>query len=526
VVIIEPPCEYSLPNVNKPIWFTTSITVLTKSFIMKEPFILIALSIALLQGCNQNSKKDLQQISDTSGREAELPAFALNKIQMDGELPAKQFVPSLFDEMDYQQAVQCYLWALPLVEIESMKAVQEKTFGATDNDLVLYNSYEDKLGLITANATTPYIMAFIDLSNTGPFVLEIPGGAIAGGVSDCWQRGFLVFGEVGESRGKYLLIPPGSVSVKVPGYRTTPCPTMTLWLGIRALDADPEKAKALIHGVKMYSYRQRAHPPITRIVSPEGRKYKAIQPTGIDYWTTLHCILQREPVEERDRFYVAWLDNLGIKKGKPFNPTKKQKVLLTAASERGQLMAEVNSFKKRFDKSKHWPDRQWEYVLMMKDPMQRAENFDEFFTRAAYFYEAAGYSKAMVSQTPNIGQAYLSTYTDKDDNWLEGTQNYRLHVPANPPAANFWSITVYDAATRCMIDNPQRNADLSSRKDLVKNSDGSVDIYFSPKAPLSKKTNWIQTIEGRHWFTYFRCYGPTVKYFDKSWKLGDFEKVN
>ena len=79
---------------------------------------------------------------------------------------------------------------------------------------------------------------------------------------------------------------------------------------------------------------------------------------------------------------------------------------------------------------------------------------------------------------------------------LNGNDKYTLHIPANSPAANFWSVTIYDAATRCLIDNQQRNADLSSRKDLIKNDDGSVDLF----------------------------YGPTKEYFDKRWMI--FLKLN
>jgi len=484
-----------------------------------QKIIPLTVTLLALAACRNNPEQTKSVAA--SGNTGFYPA----DITMSGELPSKEAIPALFDEMDYQQAVQCYLWALPMVEIEAMKEVQEQTFGATDNDLVVYTSYEDKLGIITGNATTPYIMAFMDLSKTGPFVIEVPAGAIAGGVSDCWQRSVLSIGEMGKAEGKYLLIPPGQAPVKDAGYNSTVCSTMTLWLGLRALDPDPAKALAIIRGVKMYPYAARKETPTTRVITPQGRRYKAIQPTGLRYFEMLHTILQREPVEERDRFFVAWLDNLGVKKGQAFNPTEKQKNILIAAAQRGQLIAIANSFKKRFEHSRHWPDRQWEYVLIMKDPMQRAANFDEFYERAAYFYEAAGYSKTMISKTPDVGQAYLATYADKNGDWLAGAQNYTLHIPGNPPAINFWSITVYDAATRCLIDNPQHNADLSSRKDLMKNSDGSVDLYFGPKVQQGKERNWIQTIEGKHWFVYFRLYGPTTAYFDKSWKAGDIEQI-
>jgi len=35
------------------------------------------------------------------------------------------------------------------------------------------------------------------------------------------------------------------------------------------------------------------------------------------------------------------------------------------------------------------------------------------------------------------------------------------------------------------------------------------------------ESNWVQTIDGRHWFSYFRLDGPLEPYFDRTWKLGD-----
>ena len=101
-----------------------------------------------------------------------------------------------------------------------------------------------------------------------------------------------------------------------------------------------------------------------------------------------------------------------------------------------------------------------------------------------------------------------------------------MHVPPNVPAKLFWSVTVYDAETRCLIDNEQQRGDRGSRdSDLAYNPDGSVDVYFGPEAPQGRESNWIQTIPGQHWFSYFRFYGPLEPYFDRSWKLGDITSV-
>jgi hypothetical protein len=85
--------------------------------------------------------------------------------------------------------------------------------------------------------------------------------------------------------------------------------------------------------------------------------------------------------------------------------------------------------------------------------------------------------------------------------------------------------TLYDVDTRSLIINEQKIADRSSRMNLEKNADGSVDIYCGPTAPAGFESNWIPTVAGKSWFAYFRLYEPTETYFDKSWPLGDFEKI-
>lgn len=484
-------------------------------------FIILAVITLLLNfGC----KKETSETASSS-----LVSESGTQIKLDGELPSKESIPALFDEMDFQQATQCYLWGLPIVAFAEWQQQHYKTFKASSNDLVLYNSYDDRLGILTANATTPYIMTFIDLAANGPTVIEMPAGHTAGGLADFWQREQAVIGEMGPDKGKggkYILVPPTIKDFKADGYFIVPCNTVNMFFGFRALDPDPKIKETLLKEVKIYPYAQRANPEPTKVVSPPaGKKWLGIQPAGIKYWERLHAILQNEPVEERDRFFMAWLRNLGIEKGKAFVPDERQKKILIAAAEKGQQMAMVNSFSKRFADIKHWPDKKWDYVLIMKDPSQHADNYDEFFERSSYFYEAVTYSKAMITKIPNVGQAYLGSYYDNEGNWLDGGKNYTLNIPANPPAVNFWSITIYDSATRCLIDNPQKNADLSSRKDLIKNKDGSVDLYFGPKAPAGKEKNWVQTLPGKHWFTYMRFYGPTTAYFDKSWKMDDIKEV-
>ena len=131
----------------------------------------------------------------------------------------------------------------------------------------------------------------------------------------------------------------------------------------------------------------------------------------------------------------------------------------------------------------------------------------------------------MMGRTVGFGQLYLETAKDSEGNWLNGSYTYHLKVPKDAPVAQFWSVTVYDNETRCFVDTGVQ-PDRSSRNDIVKNADGSVDLYFGPSAPSGKpKSNWIQTLAGKGWFSYFRLYGPTQAYFDRSWVLPDIERI-
>jgi hypothetical protein len=447
-------------------------------------------------------------------------------VKMQGALPDKASIGKLYAELDFQQATQAYLWSLPLVSYAQWQKEFSDKLGARNGDLMVLTSYEDKLGVITANATTPYILGFVDLNQTGPLVIELPPGPTAGGVGDFWQRAIVDMGQTGPDKGqggKYLVLPPGTPAPQdTQGYYLANSQTMNVLVGFRVLDPDPAKGQALVQRFRMYPLKDKSHPAPTRLLSPGGKRWSGTQPSGMEYWQRLQEIIQREPVNERDRFYMAMLASLGIEKGKPFTPTAEQQKALQQGLQMGELIAKANSFAKRFPQARYWPDRQWDTVLNIQDPSQRVANYDQLWERTAWFYEAVTNTKGMVSHTPGLGQTYLGAYTDAQGQWLDGARSYTLHVDAQPPAKQFWSLTVYDIDTRCLIDNPQRKADLSSRQALKKNPDGSVDLYFSPQAPKGNEANWVQTVPGKQWFAYFRLYAPTEAYFDKRWKLNDF----
>jgi hypothetical protein len=124
------------------------------------------------------------------------------------------------------------------------------------------------------------------------------------------------------------------------------------------------------------------------------------------------------------------------------------------------------------------------------------------------------------------GQYYLMSIKDKDGQRLNGASTYRLNVPANAPVSLYWSATVYDGATHAFIRNVSRQSRSSQNPDLKKNADGSVDVYFGPKAPAGQESNWVPTSADERFEVLFRLYGPEKPFFDKLWKLPDIDKLD
>ena len=112
------------------------------------------------------------------------------------------------------------------------------------------------------------------------------------------------------------------------------------------------------------------------------------------------------------------------------------------------------------------------------------------------------------------------------DSRSDGSSNYRLNVAANAPVTLYWSATAYDRNTHALIRNMPWPSRSSNSTGLQKNADGSVDIYFGPKAPSGKESNSIPTDPKGKFEVLFRLYGPQKPLFDKTWKLPDIEKTN
>ena len=131
----------------------------------------------------------------------------------------------------------------------------------------------------------------------------------------------------------------------------------------------------------------------------------------------------------------------------------------------------------------------------------------------------------MASKTPGVGQAYPWVAKDADGDIFDGGKKYKMHLPPNIPAKLYWSVTAYDRQTHALIVGMSRPSLASNANGVQKNADGSTDVYFGPKAPAGKTSNWVPTDPKRQFELLFRLYGPKKPLFEKTWKLPDVVEV-
>jgi hypothetical protein len=181
-----------------------------------------------------------------------------------------------------------------------------------------------------------------------------------------------------------------------------------------------------------------------------------------------------------------------------------------------------------------YPDRHWLNPFADGTPANPSGALDLSWARAAgsvldldariwFFTNHYSISPGMISQAQNKGARYMIAFTDSAGKHLSGNGRYRWSLPPNIPAADFWSLTLYDVENASGLNNGQPFPSLGSRDLPAQNADGSTDLYLGPKAPEGKHQNWLKTVPGRGYFAILRLYAPTEAAIDESWKPGDIE---
>ena len=439
-------------------------------------------------------------------------------------------VDKVYDNLDFIRGVEAFLNAMPGASLYAMREGL-KSVGVYNGTVGITETLMDSRTLfLTPNSETVYATTWLDLRN-GPLVVETPPN-ILGFLDDFWFKYIIDMGNAGPDKGKggkFLVLPPGYKGKVPKGYFVAKSPTYGVWFAARGflVKGDPKPAAASFKKhLRIYPLAKTAKRPTTRFVDLSGKAFNTIHANDAKFYEEVDHIVQEEPNAAQDPELLGQLASIGIVKGKPFAPDARMKKILDDAVAVGNATARAIIMVPRMDGAYLYPNSQWQTGFIGGSHEFQHDNVRLLDARTRMFYYATGITPAMAIKMIGVGSQYAGIQRDAMGRPFDGGKTYRLHVPANPPAKNFWSFVLYDNQTRSMLQTDQRFPSINSVKPgLEKNADGSVDILFGPKAPKDKAGNWIQTVPGKGWNALLRLYGPLQPWFDKTWRPGEIEEV-
>ena len=434
----------------------------------------------------------------------------------------------IYDNLDFQRAVQAYLHSIQIASMNGMREGILK-WGPANYTALLFEDLMDSTTLfLTPNTSSIYQLLWLDLSE-GPMVVETPPNVI-GLVDDAWFHYVADFGQVGPDKnkgGKYLFVPPGYKGDIPEGYFVKKSQTFgnwVIWRGSQVNGSTAPAINATKSTLRVYPLAKKDNPPKMTFINVSGKPFNTIHAMDSHFFDEVNSVIQREPGDGQSPEILGQLASIGIKKGQPFKPDARMKKILSEAADVAAVTVRALASRPRDDDFYYYPgEGVWTTPFIGGSYQFLDKNNARFLDARAYFhFYATGITPAMTQAPYGKGSVYAVAYMDSEGNPLSGNKTYKVHVDPNVPMESFWSFTLYDNQTRSELQTDQQFPGIdSNKKGLMQNKDGSYDIYFGPKSPAGKQANWLQTVPDKGWNMLWRIYGPNKAWYDKSWKIGD-----
>ena len=258
------------------------------------------------------------------------------------------------------------------------------------------------------------------------------------------------------------------------------------------------RKEAFKKNLRIYPLSQAKNPPPTKFIDVSGTS-GIIRFTPMTFNSTKRSIklCRKKPAESLDPESLGLLASIGIEKGKPFAPDERMKKILIRMAAVGNATSRAILFKSRMKQAYFYPNSAWctpfvggSYQFLSQPGVRNLDARTMMF-----YYSATGITPAMAAQIVGIGSQYAAAFVDSEGKALDGSKTYKVHLPPNIPAKDFWSFVVYDNQTRSELQTDEQFPGIGShKKDIVANPDTSVDVWFGPTAPAGHESNWVQTV--------------------------------
>ncbi|WP_231734099.1 DUF1254 domain-containing protein [Calycomorphotria hydatis] len=494
----------------------------------------------------------------------------LGTLRFNDGVPDEATSKLLLDNLDFTYAYRAFMDNLRGVSVHAIRKGL-RDVGVQDNEVLIFSELMDSNSLfLTANADTIYVMGSLDLSK-GPMVVEAPPKFL-GVVQDAWFRWVIDLGLPGPDRGeggKYLIVPPGYKGTLPEGeFNVAHSRTNTIvWFG-RSFLANHSDPKPVVETIrkytKVYPYEpgglgtpiaeflegkaelgRITPPPVTVFHEGSGKVMNTVPPNDWTFYEMLNEVVQNEPATSLDAELMGPVAAIGIIKGQPFKPDARMKKIMTRALTVANATSRALFMNPRHKSWYYYPESAWYNYLFVTGyqfetpiPEITKEGVKPFpptgyrtmDARTSFFYGVTGITPAMAMRLTGIGSQYLLAMVDADKNHFDGSKTYKVTLPKDIPAENFWSLTLYDNMTRSMLATPQRYPRAGSQSypspAAEPNADGSTTVYIAPTKPDGvSRGNWIQSDPEKGWFIILRLYSPKESFFTKDWQVSEIELV-
>ena len=380
------------------------------------------------------------------------------KLEFPGGYPTEETIQKVYDELDLQKATQLYLSMYPALSMKGMIEGVVRDYGthSCSDIAVTADRLDSKAMWLTGNTESIYSMLVFDLKADGPTVFEVPGG-LMGPVDDANFKFLFDIGPTGMDKGKggkYLILPPDYEGEVPAGYFVFKSPTYRVFSFVRANAAVigfGEGAMDYFHeGCKIYPLS--TGPREGKYTNVTGIPINTLVPEDARAFAWMHTLINYEPAEAFGKERLGELASIGIEKGKPFDPDPRMQKILAKAAEQAVAMSRVIAFNTRVENAKVYPGKEWESPYVINNSTFYQNDYINLEARTVFHFTADGITPAMSMQMPEgLGSRYQTAYKDKDGNFFDGNKTYKLNVPPKVPVKLFWSVTVYDSYTRCVV---------------------------------------------------------------------------
>jgi hypothetical protein len=431
----------------------------------------------------------------------------------------------------YRRAVEAGIWGMPLVSFAAMRQAYFRDAGAQYNDVVYWSKPADwRYQVVASNSTSLRAVFFTNLIG-GPVVIRVPRaehGVVSGVLVDSWNVPLASMGCDGLDHGDgadYTLLPPhhGKAHAGKFSVRST---TYNVCSSIRVIPKSrkpKDVAKSVAYLKQLQVHHTAGGRTLPRLIDMPGVLFDGMVRFDASFYDLLAQMVREEPINGHDLAFMGQLHALGIGKEVAFSADPSTARLLGAAIMEVRAHV-IQGF--RAAGSQWWPNRRWKSILDgdVLDTNLSCVREDRVLIdeRAQLAFAAFGLGWDVVQSLA------LKAFEDSQGRNLSGTHAYRLRVPPTVPTGEFWSVTVYDSETAAFIRKAPVVGIDSFTEGLVKNSDGSVDIYLSPLPLPESEANWIATAVNRTFFVLYRNHGLRRELVQPmpSWVLGDIERLD